>query len=605
MRACPGCHTDLTEADLRCPECGHLLAGAEHWDVSFPSREILRRQFEECLVHRGLIVPRCQEAHRDTGVRVRLMLPDGAGELELTARVVGVVENRSRPEAPYDVQLELVDLDASKQEILRRASHGEDAPPPTAGKSLGAAAPEPLELDGDPDSGELDAVVDELLRPWEPSAPAEPPPKGADLPDSQLLQAVTKSSYYTSEHRESEKAKAGLYAAFAKVVAERPEITFHAHTTAEKRSMLVYGVFDEPTDLARAMLKGMAEIYIPKLSHYFESSGLVSISFKRAMDEGEFHRFVDLLASPGGLAAGVADRMLQKLAELRIHHISLVVQQDRLAGRGLSWRVEMALTRLKKDLSVIPLYKHLSEAELQRVRLQVFRDVVRPLRQEKLVRELLENCDLVVAQVAELTQENLAEMEAQILASVTEASLPALLEGLAADVVRAKREGGERMEQLLRLTRRVAQQLSRRQVEDLEKAFRLLLENRLLAREELPVFVQQKLAVEHDTEVFLKLQDEVLRRFDAVRDGEQYHRYLRLFETIFPELLERADLSAAARVLARVSGHRTRPATFERRAELADAWLVHLVASSLGGGDRRTAPGRRQGQAGGASRSGA
>jgi len=605
MRACPGCHTELTEADLRCPECGHLLAGAEHWEVSFPSREILRRQFEECLVHRGLIVPRSQEVPRDSGVRVRLMLPDGAGELELTARVVGVIENRSRPEAPYDVQLELLDLDTTKQEILRRASHGEDAPPPTAGKSLGAAAPEPLELDGDPDSGELDAVVDELLRPWEPSAPAEPPPTGADLPDSQPLstreklaeevaqdltdftlhfvQAVTKSSYYTSEHRESEKAKAGLYAAFAKVVAERPEITFHAHTTAEKRSMLVYGVFDEPTDLARAMLKGMAEIYIPKLSHYFESSGLVSISFKRVMDEGEFHRFVDLLASPGGLAAGVADRMLQKLAELRIHHISLVVQQDRLAGRQLSWRVEMALTRLKKDLSVIPLYQHLGEAELQRVRLQVFRDVVRPLRQEKLVRELLENCDLVVEQVAELTQENLAEMEAQILASVTEASLPALLEGLAADVVRAKREGGDRTEQLLRLTRRVAQQLTRRQVEDLEKAFRLLLENRLLAREELPAFVQQKLAVEHDTEVFLKLQGEVLRRFDAVRDGEQYQRYLRLFETIFPELLERADLSAAARVLARVSGHRTRPATFERRAELADAWLVHLVASSLGG----------------------
>jgi hypothetical protein len=283
------------------------------------------------------------------------------------------------------------------------------------------------------------------------------------------------------------------------------------------------------------------------------------------------------------MAAGAADGIVQKLAELRIHHISLVVHEDRLAGRQLSWRVEMALTRLKKDLSVIPLYEDLSEADLQRIRLQVFRDVVRPLRQVNLVRELLENCDLVVAAVDELSEENLAEMEAQILASVTEESLPALLEGLADDIVEAKRAGGERTEQLLRLTRRVAQQLTRKQVEDLQNAFRLLLENRVLSREELPAFVQQKLALEHDTEVFLRFQDEMLRRLDAVRDGEQYRKHLHLFETIFPELLARADVSPAARVLGRVSGHRTLPAPFETRGELADAWLTHLVASSLGG----------------------
>jgi hypothetical protein len=605
MRACPACKTELAESDLRCPQCGHLFADAERWEVSFASREILRRQFDECLVHRGLIVPRPQEVAPDTGVQLRLVLPDDAAELQLTARVVGAVANPSRPEAPYDVQLELLDLDATGEEMLRRAAHAEDAPPQAAPEASQTASPTQLTPDADLDPGALDAMLNALLQPWEPPPSPEPLSTGADLPEPEpvstreklpeevaqdltdftlhLVQAITKSSYYTSEHRESEKAKTGLYLAFTQLVAERPEITFHAHTTAEKRSMLVYGVFDEPTDLARAMLKGMAEIYIPKLSHYFENNGLVSISFKRAMDEGEFHRFVDLLASPGGTAVGAADRMLQKLAELRIHHISLVVHEDRLAGRKLSWRVEMALTRLKKDLSVIPLYEHLSEAELQRIRLQVFRDVVRPLRQVNLVRELLENCDLVVAEVDELSGENLAEMEAQILASVTEESLPALLEGLAGDIVEAKREGGERTEQLLRLTRRVAQQLNRKQVAGLQNAFRLLLENGVLAREELPAFVQQKLALEHDTEIFLKFQDELLRRFDAVRDAEQYLKYLRLFGNIFPELLAPADVSAAARVLGRVSGHRTLPGSFETRAELADSWLVHLVASSLGG----------------------
>jgi hypothetical protein len=53
------------------------------------------------------------------------------------------------------------------------------------------------------------------------------------------------------------------------------------------------------------------------------------------------------------------------------------------------------------------------------VRLRVFREAVRPLRQVNRVRELPENWDLVVAEVDELSQENLAEMQAQIPASVS------------------------------------------------------------------------------------------------------------------------------------------------------------------------------------------
>jgi hypothetical protein len=604
MRCCPACDTELAEADLRCPQCRHLLADAELWEVSFASRENFRAQFDGCIVHRGLVIPRGEPVAPDTVVQLRLILPEGEGDARLTSKAVGIVENPSRPEAPYDVQLQLLDLGAAEEEALRQVAHREDPKPVTSAEAPPGPSSEGLPPETELDEGEIGTMLEALLRPWEPPSPLEPTPEAACVPEAEpvstrdrlpeevaqklteftlhLVRAVTKASYYTAEHREAERAKAGLYTAFTELVADRPEITFHAHAAGEKRCMLVYGVFDEPTDLSQAMLKGTAEIFIPKLSQYFEGNGLVSISFKRALDEGEFHRFVNLLASPGGMASGPADQMLQKLAELRIHNISLVVQEDRLTGRHLSWRVEMALTRLKKDLSVIPLYEHLSEAGLQRVRLQVFRDVVRPLRQVNLVRELLENCDLVVAQVDELSEENLAEMEAQILASVSQESLRALLEGLTDDVVEAKGEGGERLDQLLRLTRRVARQVSRKEVEHLENAFRSLLANGILAQEELPAFVQQRIAVERNTEVFLRIEDRLLQRFDAESDPECYLKYLNLFETIFPELLSRADLSPAARVLRCASGHRSAPAAFDGRPEQADAWLGRLTGSSLG-----------------------
>jgi hypothetical protein len=581
--------------------------------VRFTSRKSLRIQFERSLVHHGLVVPRTQAAAVGSKIRLCLVLPEDAGEVAFAARVVASVAHATRPQAPYDIQLQLLDLEADGLETLRAAAYGQEAtgtgaagsPPPAASAEVEPSPlPPPAAPDADAVGAEIDARLDELLRPWEaPPAPeasavapesleVPPVPTRERLPDElaadltefavHLVRAITKSSYYTAEHREAEQAKAGLYAAFATLVAHGPEITFHVQTSGEERSVFVYGVFDEPTDLAQAMHRDVAETYVLRLSQYFETNGLVSVSFKRALEEEEFHRFVDLLAGPGGAAHDAGDRTVEKLAELRIHHISLVVREDLLTGRHLSWRVEMALTRLKKDLSVIPLYEHLSESELQRVRLQVFRDVVRPLRQVNLIRELLENCDLVVAEVDELSQENLAGMEAQILASVTEASLPALLEGLATDVAQAKQQDPERMAQLLRLARRVVQQLSDEQVEELENAFRLLHADGALAIEELPAFIQRKLTIEHKAQVFLEVQEDLLRSFDNESDPGTYQKYLDFFQTVLPELLSPSNLSAAAPILHCVSRHCSSPARFPERGELAEAWLEHLAHTGLG-----------------------
>jgi len=606
--------------------------------VVFKSPEILRRHFDLYLVHHGLVVPRTEPVERDTPVRLRLVLPEGGGELWLTGRVVDTLEQPERARAPYDVRLELLDLDAEKEETLRRVASGgappaaprpqaAEAPPaeteaiatpepsaaPRAPRPQGAEAP-PSTSDATPTAeptappspaplAPADAQVEALIQRWEPPrpdeasvsrarpAPPEPQLSRERLPEElaqeltdftlQFVRAVTKSSYYTADHQEAGKAKLGLYAAFSSLVAERPEITFYARKVGERSSILVYGIFDEPTELAQAMLKGTSEIYIPKLSHYFEANGLLSISFKRALSEEEFHQFVDLLAGPGGAGEGGTNRLVHRLAENRIHNISVVVVEDRIGGRGLSWRVEMALTRLKKDLSVIPLYEHLSEEELRRVRFQVFRDVVRPLRQVSLLRELLENCDRVIEEVEEFSADQLAEMETQLLASVPEQSLPALLEGLVDDIAGAKRESQEQTDRLLGLARRVALQLTHEQAKGLEDAFRVLLKDEVLSLEELPPFLQRKFTAERDADGFLKLQERILERFGGESVPEKYRKFLDFFEFIFPELLSRADPSATIAIVDLVSRHRLSPWPFEKRPEWAATWLEQIIYSSL------------------------
>lgn len=554
-------------------------------ELAFDSPEILRRQWDRHLCHRRLLVRSSQPVPPDTRLQVRLVLPPDGAELLLEARVVESVRRPAGAEALYAVRLELL-LDAESEGILRTAA---GAPP-----SAGAPLPRPAAAEEPPDD-EVDALLErrEGLPPPEPATAEQPPPEpeptrlpmpeevAQELTDFTLefVRSVTKSSYYTSDHLEAGKAKAGIYRAFQALVGDRPEVTFYARRAGEKYSILVYGIFDEPADLSKAMLRSTADLYIPKISRYFEANGLLSISFKRALSEEEFHLFVDLLANPAGHDRSTG--ILQRLAESRIHNISVVVEEDRVAARGLSWRVEMALTRLKKDLSVIPLYKHLSKEELRQVRLTVFRDVVRPLGQTGLIRELLENCDRVIESVGEFSVDQLAEMEAQLLAAVPPRSLPKLLEGLVDDVADAKRESEVEMERLLRLTRRVAKQLRPEQTIELENAFRVLLQKGVLALEEFPTFLQRKFTAERDADSFLRLSRRVFARFDRESSPEKYAIYLDLFERILPELLRRPDPSAANDIVAHVVAHRSGEPPFEGRPMSADTWLQKIVHSSL------------------------
>lgn len=583
---CPACGAEVPEDAGTCPACRKTLSDAPVWRVTFPSEDSLCRHYERTLVHHGLVVPRARAEVPDTTVRLHLVLPDARGDLWLMGRVVGVNDRPERPRAPYDIQLELTDIDA--QALAALAPGG---PAPQSRPNTDRSPPAPRR-GGPAASHDLDAFVDELLRrrrippPDEPELSAERPPPEPEtracLPEelarelteftTRFVRAVTKSSYYTAEHQEAGKAKLGIYRAFTALVAGHPEVTFYARRAGERFTLLVYGVFEEPADLARAMMPGQAELYIPKLAHYFESNAIVSISLKPSLGEDDFHRFIDVLASPGG-SGSIAER----LAARRIHDISVVVADDQIRGHGLSWRVEMALTRLKKDLSVIPLYEHLSEEELAQIRLQVFRDVLRPLRHVDLIRELLENCDRFIDEVEEFAVGQLAEIEAQVLASVPDDLLPPLLEGFADDIGAAKTEGSDELERLLRLARRVVEQLRPEQARTLEDAFRKLLAEHVLEPEELPELLRRKFTIERDAHHFCELRERILERLDLETQPRKYQALLDHFESILPELPSRADPAPAVALVDRVAGHRESRPPFPERPALARAWLDRVV----------------------------
>lgn len=598
--SCPECGTQAADYHVKCQQCGFAHSLERELDHALASA--LSDTLESGILHltnqASLAPASLCELH--------LKLPDT--RLELIAQVVDVHATEGVGPRTFDIELRLLNLAGDIRSRLESALYA--IPPPATADAAAAPVPtlSPTSVLPTPAVSETETAtaplagwsqtMDELLSPWRsvqhsdrarmkheaPAAPTKeevktqrPPEEVAqELTDftRQLVQAITKASYYTAEHEHAASAKTGLYDAFRSLLGDRTELTYLARQTSEKRWVLVYGLFDEPTDLTQVMLRGMAELYTSKLSSYFEARQLCSISFKRSMTRANFVAFVDLLATPAGAPAGAAKRFSAEVAARRIHNISVVFLEDRLSGRKLTWRVEVALTRLKKDLTLIPMFEHLNADELRGVRLQVFADVVRPLRQVSLILELLENCDLVVA---DLKGGSIERVEADILRAVPERFLTHLLTKLAAAIITAKRQNSSKAPRILRLIRPIAERLAGSQAEALEQVFRELHQEKVLKLDELPTYLQEQIFYAGKAQLLAGIWKNYIRYLDVIGSALDYDQHLRRLQHLLPELLRLEELECIERLLNRLSLHRRDASpVFHGRQGWADSWFKGL-----------------------------
>jgi HEAT repeat protein len=388
------------------------------------------------------------------------------------------------------------------------------------------------------------------------------PPRGdphKDLKDQlaqfflSLIQAFLRTGYYTPDHPEAEKATVGLYEGFQELLKDKDELTFLVRSAPEGSSILIEGVLPEPQDLNGLMFQGMAEMYTPKFAKFLERKDLVSLTLKKKMGKEEFTRFVEVMGEPAFVDTRERDNKERFALTLKNHgiaNISFIFNEEILATeRKMPWRAQLAISRLKKDFKMIPLFYNLDAEGLKAVRCEIIREVARPIHDVTVIYPLLMNTDLAETEEikeAEIEKEMIASLPDGLLLRVCKAFLKqALKNGSAADA----------LEKWQRLAKAFAGALKLRQVPGREAVLEAFFKKKLIPLEELSKDAQRKIKVEAFLKKFLRDSDTFLNKLDAMHDGETYAKAARYLRGMIPEFIRRDHYQAALKIISRIDRH--------------------------------------------------
>jgi HEAT repeat protein len=427
---------------------------------------------------------------------------------------------------------------------------------------------------------------------------AEDVPKLVLLSDLSLgiIKAMLRSGYYDPAHPSAQSAKTGLYEDFKKIIEDRENLGFIRKETGEKKDILIDGLLPEPVELSGIMPHSTAELFIPRFLDFYERRTLLSYTIKKSISRKEFESFLDLMSQPpvaSERTGAEADRLTQSFLDQGIISVSVIFSGDVVgADRHLPWRVELALTRLSKDLKMVPLYKGVDPKLLGRAKRQVFEDIIRPVRRPDFVKEILINSDLVVAASSEFKGINI---EAEIVNNIPENLIVPTAKEFTTDMdqVRKRVESGVdqegakwRGDRLLSIVKLVAVRLLRETVPDSEPVLKDFFARGLVTFDDLPKPVQEKIIVERLVEEFLLGRLPIAEQLRTAATGKDYLKSANAFGRILPEVIRRGAYAPVTEVIQLIQQHKENAGSgFPERAGLArkiwDAIFTPVVMDTV------------------------
>jgi HEAT repeat protein len=372
-----------------------------------------------------------------------------------------------------------------------------------------------------------------------------------------ILQAFLRTGYYTPDHPEAMKAKEGLYEQFKNLFDREDEVAFLARDDQEQKEVLIEGILPEAQRLSRMMMRGMGELYIPKFVNYLERKDLVSLTMKSRMDQTEFTQFIDLMSDPAFLDTHRKedkDRFISALYQHSISNISFVFNEEMVLApdREMPWRARVTLSRMKKELKMIPFFQKMSGQELQVIRKRLLEDAIRPLRSTELIYSVVQNSDL--ASTPETREEAIEDVLVPFLPSIyfIGTTKVFLREHLNLKKLQKKDHFEEKSDRLLKKFIVRLKGVGTQEAENLlEEFFR----NQLITLEDLTPSLRDKILLEKLTDKFLKYTEQFYQQLDQAKDKEKFVTIASSFVKILPELIRRDRYTEVFQIIENLKQH--------------------------------------------------
>jgi HEAT repeat protein len=260
---------------------------------------------------------------------------------------------------------------------------------------------------------------------------------------------------------------------------------------------------------------------------------------------------VDIMSDPAvdkEDASEVGHLLTAALVRENILEISTVFQDDMIKlGLKLPWRVEMAIQRLAKDLRTVPMFQNLSADELSKLKARIIEDILRPLREPHLLKEMVVNCYLIARQVEGLKAE---ELEQTLIEHFPMAILLPTSEFVFAEMKALQAELDqkpdslplqERLGGIKRILKVISERVLKEEVAGGEAFLENLFFQEVLRLDELPPAVQDRINTLRLAQAFAQNPAYYAGKFAECRAPEDYRLFLRFWRRILPEILDNRD----------------------------------------------------------------
>jgi len=354
-----------------------------------------------------------------------------------------------------------------------------------------------------------------------------------------LYQAFCRTGPFLPESPHAHEALVTLYRSFIELFTQSGAMNYYLREKNEVVEIFLEGSPVGVLPLSKVITKGMAVVYVSRLIELFHQKSLVSLSINAGIDKDAFLKIIELIGDKKFTRIGIESSkndFLKAMAARGVKGVSFLFEEDLIPpGRKIPWRVNLALSRLRKELDLLSTLRNLSGAELQQAAAQTLQSTLDQLSTPELVYAFIMNLDL-----AENSALRLEERESTSIKLLDQGVLNAVVPLFIEDAVHGREEVTSDLgpDKLPRMRDLLTKQLIEIDSSGARDCLQDLYSSGLISIEGFPPILRERLAIMRLVESFMEYSDKYLQHLDSAQTADEYATRARPLALIVPHLIK-------------------------------------------------------------------